>query len=477
MYEIAYMLKVFKSNIKMNKKPTIVIVGRPNVGKSTLFNRLAGRRMALVHDKPGVTRDQRSLDVTFYGGDYTIMDTPGLYDPQVDDVPDAVKNGMREQAFKALQQADLICFMIDGRQGCTPYDFALANDIRSFAKKVVILVNKAEGTHGIQGIADAATLGLGDDIIPISAEHGEGMSDLAEVFGKNLKNNSFDADDELEEEAYSEKAISLTIMGRPNAGKSTLFNTLIGKEQQLTGDFPGLTRDAIEHYFDYQGKTFKLIDTAGIRRQSKVNDVVEKLAVVDAEKALRYTEIVILLIDASISYEKHFEKQDLHLAQKVLEEGRILILAFNKWDQVKDKKQFLEHIHNELSYKLCQAQGIPVVTLSALDGTNSTALLDHCLKLYKSWNERIPTGRLNDWFNFTVKNHQPPISKGQRIRLKYITQIKSRPPSFVVFGTKNTEVPESYKRYLINKLREDFSLKGIPIRLHFKSPKNPYAQK
>ncbi|MBP9753073.1 MAG: ribosome biogenesis GTPase Der [Proteobacteria bacterium] len=464
--------------------PKVAIIGRPNVGKSTLLNRLSGRRIALVHDRPGVTRDRRIVDTKFYGISYSFVDTPGLFDPGTDKVPLPIQEGMREQAMKALNDADIICFMIDGRQGTTPYDEVLADHIRLINKPVIVLVNKSEGKNGIQGLSDAAALGLTDHIIAISAEHGEGMVDFAEslefyVQKLTLKTHDdalHEEDDDDENTETRKKPISLTIMGRPNAGKSTLFNTLIQEDRQLTGDLPGLTRDAISHPFDYKGIPFTLIDTAGLRRQSKIIDQVEKLAVVDAKKALQYTEIVVLLIDGSLPIENHIEKQDLTLCQKILDEGRALVLAVNKWDLVKDKKAFLNHLQNELTYKLSQASGIPVVPISAVNNKNCDALLDACLELYDKWNKRVPTSKLNQWFDFAIEAHSPPIVKGQRIKLKYITQIKTRPPSFVVFGTKSADIPDSYQRFLVNRLRDDFDLKGVPIRLHFKSPQNPYTK-
>jgi GTP-binding protein len=463
----------------MMTSPIVAIVGRPNVGKSTLFNRLAGKKIALVHNRPGVTRDRREIETTVYGHHYCFVDTPGLYDPGTDSVPFQIQEGMRKQALVALQNADVICFMIDGQSGCTPYDEELGIFLRKINKPIIILVNKAEGKKGIQGIADAANLGLTDKIIPISAEHGEGMADFADALEYFCKTDQSSPSQITEEDEKPDdgKPIQLTIMGRPNAGKSTLFNTLLQEERQLTGDLPGLTRDAISHPFEYNGINFTLIDTAGIRRQSKIFDQVEKLAVIDAKKALQFTEIVVLLIDGSLPLENHLEKQDLTLAQTILEEGRALILAINKWDQVKDKKALLKHLDNELSYKLAQATGIPVVPISALNNNNCETLLDECLKLYETWNIRISTAKLNKWFDFAIEAHSPPIIKGQRIKLKYITQIKSRPPSFVVFGTKSVDVPDSYQRYLVNRLREDFDLKGVPIRLHFKSPQNPYDDK
>lgn len=459
---------------------TVAIIGRPNVGKSTLLNRLAGRRLAIVHDRPGVTRDRREVETTFFGNNYLFVDTPGLYDPGTDAVPASIAEGMRAQAMMALKNADVICFMLDGREGCTPYDHILAEQLRTVGKPVIIVVNKSEGYAGVQGLSDAATLGLTDAIVPISAEHGEGMSDLADALYPFCEEkdhvSEFEEDDESE--PSKEKPIRLTIMGRPNVGKSTLFNTLIGEERQLTGDLPGLTRDSISYPFQYLDQNFILIDTAGIRRQSKVTDQVERLAVVDAKRSLQYTEIVVLVLDASIPVEEHLEKQDLTLAQTILEEGRAMVIALNKWDQVKDQKAYLKHIQNELSYQLAQAIGISVVPISALKGGKSIeALLDSCLEANKKWNTRVSTGQLNKWFDFVIEAHSPPIVRGQRIKLKYITQIKTRPPSFVVFGTKSKDIPDSYQRYLVNKLREDFDLKGIPVRLHFKSPQNPYDKK
>ncbi|CAO4843024.1 MAG: GTPase Der [Holosporales bacterium] len=458
---------------------TVAIIGRPNVGKSTLLNRLAGRKLALVHDRPGVTRDRREVEATFYGSRYLFVDTPGLYDPGTDAVPQAIAEGMRAQAMCALENADVICFMVDGREGCTPYDFVLAEYLRTVNKPVIIVVNKSEGYAGVQGLSDAASLGLSDVIVAISAEHGEGMSDLADaLYPFDKQKELFDDEEEEDDPLSKEKPIRLTIMGRPNVGKSTLFNTLIGEDRQLTGDLPGLTRDSISYPFDYNDQKFLLVDTAGIRRQSKITDYVERLAVVDAKRSLQFTEIVVLVLDASIPFEEHLEKQDLTLAQTILEEGRAMVIALNKWDQVKDPKAYLKHIHNELSYQLAQAAGISVIPISARNGGKSIeSLLDTCLDVYEKWNVRVSTGQLNKWFDYVIEAHSPPIVKGQRIKLKYITQIKSRPPSFVVFGTKSKDIPDSYQRYLVNKLREDFDLKGIPVRLHFKSPKNPYEGK
>ena len=460
----------------MLKKTTVVIVGRPNVGKSTLFNRLVGRRVAIVHNLPGVTRDRKMVDINFYGKNYTLIDTPGLYDPNVESADKDILLGMREQALKALNSADIICFMIDGRQGCTPYDYSLASELRKLNKNIIILVNKSEGNQGLQGLSDAHTLNMADRVVPISAEHGEGLSDLADAFLEYIPNNR-EKNDHIDTDKHIENPISLTIIGRPNAGKSTLFNQLIGEERQLTGSTPGLTRDAIESTFSYNNHTFKIIDTAGIRKRSKVFNAVEKLSVLNAQKSLQFTEIAILLLDAGIPFENHLEKQDLLLAQKILDEGRTLVIALNKWDVAKDKTKYLDHIKNELSYKLSQAAELPIITLSAETGSNKTKLLDQCLKAYKEWNKRVPTGELNTWFEHTINEHLPPIVNGIRIKLKYITQIKTRPPTFAIFGTKNVDIPDHYKRYLTNRLKADFSFHNAPVRIHFRSPKNPYKSK
>lgn len=464
--------------------PRVALIGRPNVGKSTLLNRLSGRRLALVYDRPGVTRDRREVEVDFFGVPYTFIDTPGLYDPGTDEVPSAIAKGMRHQAFKAIADADILCFMIDGPQGCTPYDVMLAKEIRRLKKPIIILVNKSEGMRGDQGLSDAAALGLSHIIIPLSAEHGMGMSDFADelaavcqTFVLNSACNVVtleDAPHDETEEHDKDRPIQLAIMGRPNAGKSTLFNTLLGEERQLTGDIPGLTRDAIRTPFMYNGTKYTLIDTAGMRKRSRIIDAVESLATQDAKKALQYAEVVILMIDGSIPLAEHLEKQDLTLAQMILAEGRAMVLAINKWDKVKDQKVFLNHIKNELTYKLAQGLSVPLITLSALNNQNCDTLMQAVESMYTQWNRRISTGKLNHWFDFVTQNHSPPIVRGQRIKLKYITQIKSRPPSFVVFGTKSKDIPESYQRYLVNTLRKDFDVTGVPIRLHFKSPKNPY---
>jgi GTP-binding protein len=307
----------------------------------------------------------------------------------------------------------------------------------------------------------------------VSAEHGEGMADLAAFLTELIP-------DALEEELNdtgADSPIKLAIMGRPNVGKSTLVNSLIGEDRQLTGDMPGLTRDAITIPFDYDGRALLLIDTAGIRKNARISESLEKLSVMDATRTLKYAEVVVLVIDASTNENNPLERQDLHLAEMIAQEGRALILALNKWDLIKDQPDFLKRLHNQLSYNLPQVDALPVVPISAIRGYNLKKLMASVFEIYELWNKRLSTGELNRWFSFAIDNHAPPTVSGRRIKLKYITQIKSRPPTFVVFGTKNNEVPESYKRYLINRMREDLNMPGVPIRIMFRSPKNPYEEK
>ncbi|MDP3372497.1 MAG: ribosome biogenesis GTPase Der [Candidatus Paracaedibacteraceae bacterium] len=472
----------------LNNLPVVAIVGRPNVGKSTLFNRLVGRRMALVYDQPGVTRDRKIAKANFAGMTFTLMDTPGLFDPGEGDQPAVVTEGMRKQALKALSEASVILFVIDGRLGCTPYDQDLANMLRKQKAPVIVLVNKAEGRGSEAGVTDAHCLGLGE-VAAISAEHGMGMSELEEFLSQHITvdygddedayeypSDKCDEDDDNEEEVefIPKHSLKIAILGRPNVGKSTLVNALLEEEAQLTADYPGVTRDSIAFQWTYKDRAIELVDTAGIRRKSKVDGVVEKLAVYDAERTMRFAEIVVLVIDASIPTQELIEKQDLMLASYVIEEGRGLIIALNKWDQVKNPEATYKHVQEQLEVHLTQARGIRCVTLSALKGQHLTTLMDEVLVMEKMWNRRIPTATLNRWLQFTVEAHPTPIVAGHRIRLKYMTQIKSRPPTFKVFCTKASDLPDSYVRYLTNSLRRDFKMPAVPIRFQFKTQKNPY---
>lgn len=443
----------------------VAIVGRPNVGKSTLFNRLVGKRLALVHDQPGMTRDRREAMASLYDLTFMVIDTAGLADPDTS----VLTESMLKQTMVAVEQSDLILFVVDGREGCTPYDRDLANILRRQKKPIIVLANKCEGTHGNQGRADAVSFGLGD-VIPISAEHGEGISDLYDALSPYIPSDSGESSEESEGQ---NKPLQLAIVGRPNAGKSTLINKLLGEERLLTGHMPGVTRDAIAVEWMYQGHPIKLTDTAGLRRRSRVETSTEKLSVMDTQRVIRFAEVVVLMLDATAP----LEKQDLTIADKVIKEGRALVIALNKWDLVKDKPGVLKEVEYMLNKQLAQVSGIPFIPISATQDKNLSKLMDSVLEVYASWNVRLTTGQLNKWLQFATQAHPPPAVSGRRIRLKYMTQIKSRPPTFALFVSKASELPDSYIRYLVNGLRTSFKLPGIPIRVYLRTSENPYADK
>lgn len=470
------------------KLPIVALVGRPNVGKSTLFNRLVGRKVALVYDEPGVTRDLKSATATLGMLSFTAMDTPGLFDPSQSEQPKIITQGMRDQAIKALYEANVILFVVDGRQGCTPYDYDLSELLRKTKRPVIVVVNKCEGYKAEAGISDAYSLGLGD-VVPISAEHGLGLHDLETLltpyFPETTQDDELalesdedllsDLDDETHSSIDVSKPLKLAIIGRPNVGKSTLVNALLEDEKQLTADYPGVTRDAISFEWGYQNRSIELVDTAGLRRKNNVQDPLEKLAVFDTERTIQFAQLVILGIDASVPMETLIEKQDLTLAGQIITEGRGLIIALNKWDTVKNPQETLKHIHEQLEIHLAQAPGLECVPISALKVKALDTLMAHVFALERLWNMRISTPKLNDWLRFTLEAHPTPIVSGRRIRLKYITQIKTRPPTFRIFCTKGADLPDSYVRYLINTLRRDFKLPAVPIRFQFQTQKNPYA--
>jgi GTP-binding protein len=441
----------------------VAIIGRPNVGKSTLFNRLVGRKVALVHDQPGMTRDRKSHKASLYDISFLIIDTAGLADPDSSVLTEA----MARQTMEAIEEADIILFVVDGREGCTPYDKELADILRRKKKPLLVLANKCEGTHGTLGIADAIALGLGD-VIPISAEHGEGMYDLYEALHPYIK------EEELfeEDETNISRPLQLAIVGRPNVGKSTLINKLIGQERLLTGDMPGVTRDAIAVEWAYQDRPIRLIDTAGMRRRSRIEASTEKLAIMDTERSIQFAEVVVLVIDATTP----FDKQDLTIADKIIREGRAMVIAINKWDLVEDKQNFLKEINRILETQLTQVRGIFYVPISATLGKNLPRLMDAVFKVYESWNKRLSTGQLNRWLKYVTQAHPAPAVAGRRIRLKYMTQIKTRPPTFALFASKIGEIPESYIRYLVNNIRQDFDMPGVPIRIYLRTSENPYAE-
>ena len=440
---------------------TVAIVGRPNVGKSTLFNRLVGRRHALVDDSPGVTRDRREGEAALGPLRFTVIDTAGL----VEAAPDSLEARMLEQTHLAAEAADVSLLMIDGRAGVTPDDRYFAAAMRKLGRSAILVVNKCEGKAGQDGLFDAYSLGMGDPVA-VSAEHGQGMSELYDALGP------YGGALEETDQAAADKPLQLAIVGRPNAGKSTLLNCLVGEERTVTGPEPGITRDAIAVAWSYKGRAIKLVDTAGMRRRAKVVARLEQMSVTDTLRVIRMAEFVLLLLDADMA----LERQDLSIARLVVEEGRGLIIVINKWDMVaRGRRALLKCIDQRLADSLPQNRGVPVVPLSALHGEGVDKLLPKVFKTYETWNKRVSTGRLNRWLEGVVAAHPPPMAGGRRIKLRYMTQIKARPPTFALFVSRPKALPDAYQRYLTNQLRDAFKLDGVPIRLLLRAGKNPYA--
>jgi GTPase len=440
---------------------TVAILGRPNVGKSTLFNRLVGRKLALVHDEPGVTRDRREGEGSIADLTFRVFDTAGL-----DDAPRGSLAGrMSSQSEAAIAEADACLFVIDARAGVTPVDREFGTQLRRSGKPVILLANKAEGKAAEPGVLEAYSLGLGDPL-PISAEHGEGMDALYEAL------KPYVAAEESEPEPEPERPLRLAIIGQPNSGKSTLVNALAGEERMLTGSEPGITRDAISIDWQWEGRPVKLWDTAGIRRKSRVTGKLEKLAVADALRAIRFSDAIIVLIDAS----QEIERQDLTLADLAAEEGRAVVIALNKWDLVKDKQKRLKEVESDLEDVLPEIRGVPVVTISAKQERGFDKLMKAVFAMVDKWSTRVSTGQLNRWLEAALERNPPPAPSGRRIKIRYATQVKSRPPTFALFGNQLDHLPESYLRYLMNGLRQDFDLWGTPIRFHRRGSKNPYAK-
>ncbi len=448
----------------------VAIAGRPNVGKSTLFNRLAGRKLALVHDEPGVTRDRREADAKLGELRFTIIDTAGL-----EDSPEgSLQSRMQEQTEIALAAADVILFLVDARAGITPMDQQFAELVRRQHKPVLVLANKAESQVGQDGTLEAYALGLGDPVA-LSAEHGDGMSDLYGFLRPHVERYEADAGEKAAETETlgPDRPLRLAVIGRPNAGKSTLINQLVGDERLLTGPEAGITRDSISVDWSYQGQPIKLFDTAGIRKKARVKEKLEKLSVADGLRAIRFAEVVVLLIDAEIP----FEKQDLQLADLVAQEGRAIVIAVNKWDLVEEKREALKSLQEMTERLLPQIRGVPLITLSAKTGRGVQKLLPAVLKVYEAWNRRVSTGQLNRWLEEMLQRHPPPAPRGRRLKLRYVTQAKARPPSFVGFCQRADDMPASYVRYLVNGLREDFDIWGTPVRFSLRKGKNPYVDK
>jgi len=451
---------------------TIAIIGRPNVGKSTLFNRLVGQKLALVDDEPGVTRDRREGEARLGDLEFIVIDTAGLDEG----AKGSLTARMQEQTETAIALADALMFVIDARAGLTPNDRAFADFARRADKPVILVANKAEGKHGEIGAMESYALGLGDPI-EISAEHGEGLSDLYDALRALMPEPAEDEDeagDGIEaDEDVSKRPIRVAIVGRPNAGKSTLINHLLGEERLLTSPEAGTTRDSISVEIKWKDRDFRVFDTAGLRRRSRIEEKLEKLSVADALRAVRFAEVVVLMIDA----QHKFEEQDLRIADLIEREGRALVIAVNKWDLMAAKSGQISALRTEAEHLLPQVKGVPVVAVSGLMGEGIDRLMSAIEQAYAVWNKRVPTAALNRWFEQAVDANPPPAVSGRRLKLNYITQPKARPPSFVLFCSRADAVPQSYLRYLTNSLREVFELPGTPVRITLREKANPFAHK
>ncbi len=453
----------------MPPPPTIAITGRPNVGKSTLFNRLTGKRAALVSDMPGLTRDRRGGLAEIEGHDVKLVDTAGLEEAR----PGSIAARMREQSEAAVASADLVLFVIDAREGVTPADEAFSRAVRESGRPVILVANKSEGRSGEAGFYEAFRLGLGEPVA-ISAEHGEGLSDLTQDIAAALgltRDREREPGDGHMDAGTRPRPIRVAIVGRPNAGKSTLVNALLGEERMITGPEPGLTRDAIASEAVWNGRAVTLFDTAGLRRKARVSELAEKLGASDAIRAIRFAAVVVLLVDA----EHPFEHQDLTIGDLVAEEGRALVVAVNKWDLVGEKQKTLKVLRETLAFRLSQVAGVPLVPISALAEQGLDKLRRAVLDAHDVWNRRVPTPALNRWLMEAMERHAAPASRGRRVKIRYITQPSTRPPAFVAFCSKPGELPASYVRYLTNSLRETFDLPGVPLRFTLRKGENPYV--
>ena len=443
---------------------TVAIVGRPNVGKSTLFNRLVGRRVALVDDRPGVTRDRREGEARLGDIDFTVIDTAGFEQSGAE----TLSGRMRAQTETAIEQADAVFFVIDARAGALPDDRAFAQLVRKSGKPAVLIANKMEGRAGESGRLDAYSLGLGEPV-PLSAEHNEGLPDLYDALRLALPELTAEAIEKVKD-PYAPHPIRVAIVGRPNAGKSTLINRLIGEDRLLTSPEAGTTRDSIAVEMEWQGNHFLIHDTAGIRRRSRIDEKLEKLSVSESLNAIRFADVVVVLLDV----DNAFEEQDQKIADLVESEGRAVVIAVNKWDLKDRAPGDISRLREKAREKLMQLPDVPLVAVSALTGEGLDRLMQAIIDAYAVWNKRIPTSALNRWFEDAVSAHPPPAVSGRRLRLNYITQAKARPPSFIVFCTRADAVPDAYKRYLTNSLREAFEMPGTPVRLTLREKANPF---
>jgi GTPase len=453
--------------------PIIAIVGRPNVGKSTLFNRLTGKRAALVSDMPGLTRDRREGEADIAGHKVRLVDTAGLEEAASGTIADR----MRVQSEAAIARADLVLFVLDARDGVVPADQAFARSVREAGRPVVLIANKCEGRAGADGFYEAFRLGLGEPIA-ISAEHGEGIGELIEAMcsalGLKPARRRREPGAAAESDAASAapvRPVRVAIVGRPNSGKSTLVNALLGEDRMITGPEPGLTRDAVATELTWQGQPVRLFDTAGLRRKARITEAAEKLAASDAVRAIRFAEVVVVLVDA----EHPFEHQDLTIADLVAEEGRALVVAVNKWDLVKEPQKRLKELKDTAEERLAQVAGVPVVAISALAGRGLDRLMEQVFRSYEIWNRRVPTPDLNRWLANAMERHAPPAARGRRVKIRFMTQPSARPPTFIAFCSRPGSLPETYLRYLTNSLREAFDLPGVPIRFKLRKGENPFA--
>jgi GTPase len=442
--------------------PVVAIIGRPNVGKSTLFNRLVGKKIALVDDRPGVTRDRREGDANMLGLEFRLVDTAGFEDED----PNTLPGRMRQQTAAAVDGADVAIFVVDARAGVVPLDEEIGRWLRGVDTPVILLANKAEGRAAETGVYEAYSLGFGDPI-PFSAEHGEGLDDLFQALLPHVEREEVE---EIEEEDDESGPLKLTIVGRPNAGKSTLVNRMLGEDRMITGPEAGITRDSITVDWDWQGRAVRLIDTAGLRKKSKVDDKLEKLSAADTRRSIDFSEVVVLLLDGT----RGLEAQDLRIADQIFEEGRAMVIALNKWDVVEHGSSLYQGVKAALEDGFAQVKGVPLLTISAATGKGIDHLLQAAFDVREAWSQRVPTSRLNRWFEDAVDKTPPPAPGGRRIKLRYITQIKTRPPSFVIFGTRTEQLPESYRRYLVNGIRRELGFGAVPVRLTLRSSKNPF---